>query len=122
MPSILIAEDSREFAEILNALLSEQGYTLAGIVSTGAEAVDLVRKTSPDLVLLDIRLEGPMDGIAAASEIRAFSAVPIIFMTGYSDKETLDEAMLLKPQGYLAKPFLCDQLVRAVEKALAPVT
>jgi CheY-like chemotaxis protein len=120
MSSIIIAEDSSELAGILKALLSTQGHVVSGIAATGAEAIELVKKINPDLVLMDIKLSGSMDGINAAANIKTGRAdIPVIFLTGLVDTETRTKAMKVKPSAYITKPFSCRDLLRSVDRALA---
>ena len=82
---ILIVEDNEIVALETSERLKRLGYIVTGIAATGADAVALARSTQPDLILMDINLKGPMDGITAAEQIGAFLDVPVIYLTAYSD-------------------------------------
>jgi CheY-like chemotaxis protein len=101
--SVLIVEDEAIPALYLRAVL-EASYRVAAIARSGAEAVEIARREMPDIILMDIRLEGPMDGIEAARRIKAFSDPRILFCSAYSDADAgnpvglgLGEALLEKP-------------------------
>ena len=115
---ILVVEDERLVALDIQRTLMELGYTLAGGASRGEDAVRKARASHPDLVLMDIRLQGAMDGIDAASAIQQEMDVPIIYLSAFSDTETLRRARRSSPSGFLAKPFRQAELACAVEVAL----
>lgn len=102
---ILIVEDEGIEALDLQQRLASQGYTVTAIVSDGEDAILKVQETSPDLVLMDIMLQGEIDGITAAEEIRQRYNIPVIFTTAYADEETLQRAKLTEPYGYIVKPY-----------------
>ena len=115
---ILIVEDEGLVAEEIRSRLRNLGYEPAGVARSGPEALDLVRDRKPDLVLMDIRLQGPMDGVEAAAEIAAASNVPVVYLTAHTDRETLDRAKATSPYGYVVKPLEERELQVAVEMAL----
>ena len=115
---LLIVEDEVIVALDMEDRLAALGYQLAGHALSGESALELTRELRPDLVLMDIRLQGDMDGIAAAAEIRRRFHVPVIFLTAYSEDETLERAKLAEPYGYILKPFDDRELKSAVEIAL----
>ena len=115
---LLIVEDEVIVALDIEDRLAALGYQLVGHALTGEGALELTRELRPDLVLMDIRLQGDMDGIAAAAEIRRRFHVPVIFLTAYSEDETLERAKLSEPYGYILKPFDDRELKSAVEIAL----
>jgi signal transduction histidine kinase len=115
---ILVVEDERIVASDLASALTELGYTVPATVATGEDAIARVRELRPDLVLMDIRLQGAIDGIQAASSVREVHDVPVIYLTAHSDDETLRRAMQTEPVGYLVKPFSPPQLRCAIEIAL----
>ena len=104
-PSILIVEDEVIVAMELANRLGRLGYEVIGITERGEEAVVLARERRPDLVLMDIRLAGPMDGIEVAEQIRRDCDIPVIYLTAHSDGDTLERAKHSAPSGYLRKPF-----------------
>lgn len=114
---ILIVEDEEEIAQLIKIILVNHGLVVSDMVATGEEAVATALGTHPDLVLMDIKLRGKMDGIAAAEEIRKSADIPILFVSAYS--HTISRAITTKPSGYLKKPFTREGLIRKVEMALA---
>ncbi|MDB5308210.1 MAG: hybrid sensor histidine kinase/response regulator [Gemmataceae bacterium] len=115
---ILIAEDEGVVAEDIKERLARLGYAVVGVVASGEEAVALAAATRPDLVLMDIRLQGEMDGIAAAARLGADHDIPVVYLTAFSDPATLERAKLTGPLGYLLKPFKERELHSAVEIAV----
>ena len=115
---ILVVEDEFAVAMELEDHLDALGYTVVDHVMTGAKAVDRAAATDPDLVLMDVRLDGPMDGVEAAQTIRASAPVPVVFVTAYSDDETLQRATDTTPFGYVVKPFDERELYATLEVAL----
>jgi PAS domain S-box-containing protein len=115
---ILIVEDDRIVARDLAQQLTRLGHVVAGTTSQGEEAVDRVLGTGAELVLMDIHLDGEMDGVTAAQEIRDHCGVPVIFLTAYADEMTVRRASRTEPFGYLLKPFESLQLMTVIELAL----
>ena len=115
---ILIVEDERIVAKDIEASLINMGYKIAGIVSSGEEAVKKAKKEKPDLILMDIVLQGDIDGIEASRRIRLCYFIPIVYLTAYADVETLNRAKLTEPFGYIIKPFEDSDLHTTVEMAL----
>jgi PAS domain S-box-containing protein len=115
---LLIVEEEAIAALDIKDRLAGMGYDLLGHATTGELALELTQKLRPDLVLMDIRLQGDMDGITAAQEIRRRFHVPVIFLTAYSEDEILERAKLAAPYGYILKPFDDRELKSAVEIAL----
>ena len=116
--SILIVEDEAIVAADLAGKLRRLGYEVAGIAAEGEEAVALACRLRPHLVLMDIRLEGSIDGIEAAEAIRRRHDVPVIYLTAHSDAATLARAKLTGPFGYILKPFEERDLATQIELAL----
>jgi len=115
---ILIVEDEVIVARNIEKRLISAGYKVAGIASSAKEAIELAASLKPDLVLMDIKLKGKMDGIDAAKAIRNSYRLPIIYLTSYADEETFQRAKITEPFGYLIKPFELKELNRSVEMAL----
>lgn len=115
---ILVVEDESIIALNIKKKLKSFGYTVPAIVTTGEEAVKMAEITFPDLILMDVRLKGEMDGIDAADEIRKRFGIPIIFLTSYSDNEVLERAKRTEPYGYIVKPFKANDLHSNIEIAL----
>jgi PAS domain S-box-containing protein len=104
-PSVLLVEDEPIVALELRAHLEGMGYAVAGHETSGPAAVAAAARARPDLVLMDVNLDGPMDGIEAATQIRAARDVPVVFLTAFGDAATLARAEAAAPFGYLVKPF-----------------
>lgn len=115
---ILLVEDEDLHAEKIKFYLENLEYTLAGHAKDGAEAYRLFCATAPDLVLLDINLQGQRDGVQLAAQIRLESSVPIIFITSLKDRDTIDRAKETEPEAYLLKPLEEASLEAAIELAL----
>lgn len=113
---ILIVEDEALVASYIEEVLVEAGFEVAGVASSGPEALSLA-ENRPTLALVDIRLTGPIDGIELACLLRQ-SGIPSIFLSGLFDAATMDRAATAQPLGFLAKPFLPSQVFRAIERAL----
>jgi PAS domain S-box-containing protein len=115
---ILVVEDEAIVAMDIEDRLTAMGYQLGGAAASGEQALALAEAGHPDLVLMDIRLQGAMDGIVAAEEMRRRFHVPVIFLTAYSEEATLERAKLAEPYGYVLKPFNDRELKSAIEIAL----
>jgi PAS domain S-box-containing protein len=116
--NILIVEDELILAEALRVQLERIGYQVVGQATTAVEAVHLANSLKPDLVLMDIQLDGPADGIEAGSEIRTRFDIPVVFLTAFSDRSTIEQVKRAEPYGYLAKPVKSETLQTTVEIAL----
>jgi CheY-like chemotaxis protein len=116
--NILIVEDQAIVAMTIETQLEELGYKVAGVAATGEAAIQLAREKKPDLILMDVNLEGEMDGITAAEHIGLFLDSPIIYLTAYSDAETVKRAGLTSPFTYLTKPYKLRDLHSNIEMAL----
>lgn len=115
---ILIVEDEGLIAHDVELIVRNAGYEVCGLASTGEESIRLAEETQPDLILMDIVLRGPMDGVEAAEKIRQRSNVPIIYLTAHTDENTLRRAKFTQPVGYTLKPVEQKELVTVVEMAL----
>ena len=119
---ILIVEDEQIVAVDIQGHLQRLGYRVVGTVASGEEACQMAAELEPDLVLMDVRIQGAFDGIGAATRIRQSRDVPIVFLTAYTDVDTLDRAKLTQPYGYIVKPFAQRDLEAAIEVALYKAT
>ena len=119
LSKILIVEDESIIALYVKRSLLEAGYEVVAIVASGEEAVESAATYQPDLILMDIRLRGSIDGIEAARQIGEQSDVPIVFLTAHPDRDTLNRAKATDPFGYLIKPFDDHNLMITIEIALA---
>jgi PAS domain S-box-containing protein len=115
---ILIVEDEMIISMEIKQKLRGMGYEVVGQAITGESAILKAGETNPDLVLMDIRLKGEMDGITAAKRIIELYDLPIIFLTAHSDKATLERAIAVSPSGYLLKPFKERELMTNIEMSL----
>jgi len=102
---ILVVEDEFITGMDIQKRLKNLGYIVPILVSSGEEAIKKVKENNPDLVLMDINLNGEMDGIEAASKIHSFSDIPVIYLTAFSDDITLERAKITEPYAYIVKPF-----------------
>ncbi|HEX7967345.1 MAG TPA: response regulator [Stellaceae bacterium] len=116
--SILIVEDEALVASYIQEVLEESGFIIAGVASTGPEAMSLASASPPDLALVDIKLAGPMDGIEVAQLMRSQFNVHSIFLSGVCDPETMERARSATPLGFLEKPFRPSQVFNALQRAL----
>lgn len=115
--SILIVEDERVIAEDIRRTLQALGYQVVAIVSSGEQAVAKTKEFHPNLVLMDIMLEGEMNGMEAGKIIHEEMGIPIIFLTAYSNDKTLQAATAAEPYGYILKPFEDKELYATIEMA-----
>jgi len=115
--SILVVEDEVIVANDIRETLLSFGYQVAGMAKSGEAALEKVAETNPDLVLMDIRLTGTMDGIDTAREIHRLTDIPVIYLTVFTDKVLLERAKLTEPYGYLIKPYDERELQSVIEMA-----
>lgn len=115
---ILVVEDENIVAIDIKRRLTNLGYAVAGVLSSGEEAVLKCGELGPDLILMDIMLDGKIDGIEAAVQIKNKYSVPVIFLTAYTDEKTIQRAKIAEPFGYILKPFEVRDLRSTIEIAL----
>lgn len=115
---ILIVEDERIVALNLQQRLTKLGYEVVGRAASGLEAIANARETKPDLVLMDIHIEGPTDGIETAKKLIDELQLRVIYLTAYSEDSTLERARATQPYGYLLKPFSERELHATLQMAL----
>lgn len=115
---ILIVEDELLIANNLARKLTTFGYKIVDIVSSGEKAIQVAGEKQPDLILMDIVIQGEMDGIEAAAKISQKYGIPVIYLTAYADNETLNRAKATTPFGYIFKPFKDRELQVTIEIAL----
>jgi diguanylate cyclase (GGDEF)-like protein len=118
-PAVLIVEDERIFARDLQQQLRSLGYDSSASAASGEDALALAREKKPDVVLMDVRIKGGMDGVATAERLRAIHDVPVIFLTAHADDSTLGRAKATGPHGYLLKPIKPAELKSTIEIAIA---
>lgn len=117
-PSILIVEDELLIAKGIQRCLQAHNYPDTHIAITAEKALGKIPDIRPDLILMDIMLKGNMNGIETAKEILSSYDIPIIYLTSYSDRETLEMAKQTKPYGYILKPFEEKELINSIEIAI----
>ena len=115
---ILIVEDERIMAEDLKSRLEIMGYEVIGVAASGEHALELAEAHRPDLAMMDVQINGPMDGIETAHLLRDRFNVAFIYLTAYADRDTLDKIKPTAPHGFILKPFDGHELVGVLETAL----
>ena len=115
---IVIVEDEGLIAADLQGRLERIGYRVPGVAASGGEALEVIRAQKPDLVLMDIRLAGELDGIQVADKVRVDFDIPVVYMTAYDDRETLQRAGQTQAFGYIKKPIASASLQGSIEVAL----
>lgn len=116
--SVLVVEDESIVALDIRHRLQTMGYSVVGLALSGEEAIQLAHALRPDIALMDIRLKGPLSGIAAAEQLQTQLDLPVVYLTAYADQATLERAHVSKPFGYLIKPFEDRELKITIEIAL----
>lgn len=115
---ILVVEDEIIIAMEIAERLKAMGYEVMRIVSNGQMAIENAIREEPDLILMDIMIQGEIDGIETATKIRSFSDIPVIYLTANADEPTLQRAKVSDAFGYLIKPFEERELNTTIEMAL----
>ena len=115
---IMIVEDEFIILEEMKSILENLGYDVTATTASAEKAIDLLNHKEPDLVLMDIRLKGKMDGIEAAQIIRSQYEIPVVFSTAYLDQERIERAKITMPFGYVLKPIQERDLKVTLEMAL----
>ena len=108
--NILIVEDEALTSLYLKMELTNWGHNILNVCASGEEALSIIKTNKPDLILMDINLAGKLDGIETANEVLKIKNIPIIFVTGYSEKKVVDNANLINPLAYFVKPIVIDEL------------
>jgi PAS domain S-box-containing protein len=116
--TVAVVEDDVHLVRLLPKMIDTLGYRVAGVASTEEDALQLIAETRPSLVLMDIHLAGGADGIDVAKAIRARHQVPVVFLTGFGDNETLERAKDAAPFGFILKPVALRNLEIGIEIAL----
>jgi DNA-binding LytR/AlgR family response regulator len=116
--NILVVEDESIVAKDIQVCLKKLGYEVVGVESSGEAAIQRAEEVHPDLVMMDIMLKGEMSGIEAADRIRKSQDIPVIFLTAYTDRNTVDKAKETEPYGYIIKPFKEIDIQTAIEIAM----
>jgi len=116
--TILIVEDESLIASSIKNILSHLGYKKVYVANSGVGALKIIEEKHPDLILADIVLDDKINGIELAKQVRAHHKIPFIFVTAYSDEDTVNKAKLSEPYGYITKPFKKNDLKIAIDIAL----
>ena len=117
-PAILVVEDDPSVADYIRTALTRDGCDITDVVSSGEEAVCSAAQRAPDLALMDINLDGEIDGVQTAERLRDQFGVSVVYLTGLADSDTLNRAKSTEPLAYLLKPFKRRDLSAAIEMAL----
>lgn len=117
-PRILIVEDEALEAFLLSDCLRLEGFQVCGLASQGDDALRIMQTEQPDVIIMDIGLSGAMDGIATARQIRTFSNVPILFLTGYLTEATTAQIQALHPAMQLTKPARIQEVLFKIQRLL----
>ena len=115
---ILIVEDDNIIGLEIRDRIEALGFDVTNVVPFGEDAINEILAVRPDLILMDIRLKGKMDGIQTAKKIRECYDIPVVYLTAYADYNTLERAKITEPFGYVLKPFEERELVSTMEMAL----
>ncbi len=119
---ILIVEDEIIVAMEIEFALQSSGFNVIGKASNSHKALELAQKFLPDVILMDINIKGDLNGIETALKIFSFHKPAIIFVSAYSDKETLDKLKKVQPHFYLSKPYSHSELKEKITEALSGIT
>jgi len=115
---VMVVEDERIVAFNLRERLTRLGYNVSGLAASGEEALRKAREDAPDLILMDIRIEGDMDGIETARRLAKVQPTPVVYLTAHSEDSTIDRARETQPYGYLLKPFSERELHATIQMAM----
>jgi len=118
MTKVLIIEDEQMIAEDIKYILKNNKYEIAGSYAKGEEVIENFDNLTPDIILMDIMLEGDLNGIETGKRLNEIDDVPIIFLTAYADTKTIEATKEVTPYGYIVKPFEEKELIAMVETAL----
>ncbi len=118
LDEILIVEDEPLIAEDISETLQDAGYGVSGIAHNANDAIKILKSSTPSLVMLDIKIDGPIDGLMLGRIIKDDFNLPFIFLTSYTDPETVDKVKELNPYGFIVKPFDERELTSNVEIAI----
>ena len=117
--NVMVVEDEGIVSIDIRNILTRLGYTVSSVAFSGEEAIRKSRQSPPDIVLMDIGLKGDLDGIDTAARLKRERDIPVVFLTGFADDNTLARAREIKPAGYIVKPINEDELAETVAGALS---
>lgn len=115
---ILIVEDDNLIASLIESFLVKKDYAVVGKVSSGEDAINMAIKHLPDLILMDIQLDGKIDGILATKYISSMFKIPVLFVSGEENEQTFSKAAEASPAGYIIKPFTANDIYSNIEIAI----
>lgn len=115
--NVLIVEDDPITAQDISEMLEEYGMRVTDSVSSGESALELVKVNRPDVILMDVNLEGELDGVATAAKLQEYENIPLIYLTANSDKITASRAFSTNPSAFITKPFDETNMIYAIELA-----
>ena len=115
---IFFVEDDEILARVIEWRLTKLGHNVCGSSNNGAASVEKIKQLQPDLVLLDIELQGDMDGIEIGEFLAENTHIPFIYLTSHTEEDFLKRAKKTHPKGYIKKPFDDDELRVAIELAI----
>ncbi len=118
LPKVLIAEDDGIIARDIQYTLESMGYHVSAVVASGEESIKKALYFQPDVVLMDIRLNGNIDGLSAAREIYNRFQIPVIYISACGDEKTLIEAKKIDCFQFIGKPYAERELQEAIEQSL----
>ena len=118
MPKIMIVDDDASIQMELEEYLIHMDHTVVGTADTGAGAIEMARQMKPDLLLIEVKVRGKMDGISAAWKIKEEMDVAVVFITGFGEPEYIERAKRVEPFGYVMKPFDEQEISGVIEIAL----
>lgn len=116
---ILIVEDEIIVAMEIEMALQSKGYWVVGKAPTSEKAIELTQKFLPDVILMDVNIKGSKDGIGTSQEILKFHSPSIIFLSAYSDSETIRKMQVIQPHYFLPKPYTQEDLFKIISGALS---
>jgi CheY-like chemotaxis protein len=111
----MIVEDESVTAMLMSKFLKLKGHSITGLASTGEEAMELIDKEIPDIILMDIQLADNMNGIDTITEIRKTHKIPVIFLTGFPEENIRAQADKLNPIAFFTKPVLLNKLAETLK-------
>ena len=114
---VLIVEDNPITAQDLEEVLTEKGISVVGMARTANQAINKARDLKPDILIMDIKLDGEKDGISAVQDIYKTDYYPVIYLTANTDREHVEKAYSTSPAAFLSKPFDHKDLIHAIELA-----
>ncbi|WP_322570477.1 response regulator [Rhodohalobacter sp.] len=116
--SVIVVEDDMLLSLVESRIIEKLGYTVIGKAQSGKQAIDMARQLKPDVIVMDISLKGGMSGLDASEEIRRFSDIPIIFLSGSAESDLIKSAKKLGNADYLVKPIKADDMLNPLKKAV----